>query len=283
MHFTGTAPSFICAFVNVRVIARVVVRSIGFYPSIDLEEEQVDPISTSTVSGSSIGKMRCKSLISPLFFSYVENCMADLMSSARELLKDARSSPACTEVYEQICIIHGYVLGMILPLVRHCERPDPLHLARDLANFDKIDQVFKSTRALLQRNATNVRRVPLLSTIRNSLGQLVEMIQVRFLEYLHRRKEFVSRSIGASISLPDDCRDHCWSAKRDENSHGEVMEEKSTRITSLLRSVCSMRTGHWFFFQVNRSFVNNLIDWYGSPKPSVHPHCTNSFYHRLRK
>lgn len=94
------------------------------------------------------------------------------MTNARQLINADRSNAAFTELYEKLCVIHGYVIGMIIPVEQ------PSGSARDWSSFGRIEESFESAKALLRSNALNATHTSLLSTVRSSFDQFDEMIQV---------------------------------------------------------------------------------------------------------
>ena len=104
----------------------------------------------------------------------------ELMKDARELIHQHPNDKVLAQLFENICLLHGYVFSIILPLQQQklddlaSESEGKLHLN----NLNNVYDIFQTTKSLLQRNVDHFRHLQLLSTIRSSFSQFHNNVEV---------------------------------------------------------------------------------------------------------
>jgi len=98
----------------------------------------------------------------------------DLIISVRELIRTNGFNEIFIQLFEYICIIHGYVSSIILPLQQANESEFRIYFR----NFIKIYGIFEATKTLIHRNMNNFSHIRMFSTIRSSFFLFHNNVQV---------------------------------------------------------------------------------------------------------
>ncbi|UJR20025.1 hypothetical protein I4U23_023159 [Adineta vaga] len=115
---------------------------------------------------------RSKSSSNEYSFIHVSN---DMMKNIRELINQNPSNKALNKLFENLCLIHGYVFSIIIPLQQQSSESEAKLY---LTNLNSIYGIFETTKSLLHENIDQFRYMKLFSMIRSSFFQFHNNIKI---------------------------------------------------------------------------------------------------------
>ncbi|CAF1101864.1 unnamed protein product [Adineta ricciae] len=162
----------------------------------------------------------------------------ELMQKARQLVDQDCSNRIHQQIYEKICVIYGYVFGIIIPLQQSFQRSD--QLSTHLNQLNNICQTFESTKSLFHENRDNFYQLPLFVTVFNSFSQLynnVQMLQV-CCSRLVKRENVDASDINIEITQVESVSSTNVSCEEAERTL-QTLVKQFNRLLSVVRFECT--------------------------------------------
>lgn len=107
------------------------------------------------------------------------------MKYIRELISQSPSNRILAQLFEKLCLIHGHVVSIILPLQQLNEHSNESERILYLHNLNNVHDIFDSTKALLDRNRIRFRHMQLFSLIQTTFVEFYNHLQVHTLQRLY--------------------------------------------------------------------------------------------------
>ena len=101
------------------------------------------------------------------------------MKNIRELINANPSNKTLAQLFEYLCLIHGHVFSIILPLQQLNEQSNESERLLYLHNLNNVYGIFESTKALLHRNHNRFRHTQLFSVIQMAFLEFHSQVQVQ--------------------------------------------------------------------------------------------------------
>ncbi len=117
--------------------------------------------------------------VSSLDYSFV-NAGNDFMKNIRELIRQCPSDHIFQQLFENFCLINGYIYSILLPLQQHNEQSDPLEATLFVNNLNQNYDLFATTKSLLKQHLTTYSHLPLFTTIQSAYYEFSDHVKVPF-------------------------------------------------------------------------------------------------------
>ncbi|UJR17453.1 hypothetical protein I4U23_004348 [Adineta vaga] len=133
-------------------------------------------------------------------YSFI-NTSNDLMNNIRELMNQHPSDKILINLFENLCLIHGYVYSIILPLQQLSEQSNESEITLYLNNLNNIYEIFQSTKLLLHDNIVSFCQTKLFPITRSLFFQFhnnIKILRNRWSKYVEKKNQ-----VNTSITLSD--------------------------------------------------------------------------------
>lgn len=107
-------------------------------------------------------------------YSFVHE-INEMLIIIRELITQHPSEKVLTKLFENFCLINGYVYSIIVPLQQQSNEPEATLY---LNNLNNIYEIFISTKSLIHGSVEKFRHLTAYSTIRSSFFQFYNNVRV---------------------------------------------------------------------------------------------------------
>lgn len=145
-------------------------------------KKEPELIATVDGSSSSSGKHLMNSNHST-YLSFLEYSFTDtslcLMKNMRELISQNPSNKVLSQLFENLCSIHGHVFSTIVPLQQLNENSNESEKLLYLHNLKLIYNVLESTKAQLNRNHDRFHQIQLFSLIETAFMEFYDHVKVK--------------------------------------------------------------------------------------------------------
>ncbi|UJR17946.1 hypothetical protein I4U23_004845 [Adineta vaga] len=186
-------------------------------------------------------------------YSFIDHSN-DIMKNMRELINQSPSNKILIELFDKICLIHGYVFSIVVPLEnqRHNEQLNESEVSLYLSKLKKIYTIFLKTQSLLYRNIAKFSHMPLFSTIQSAFSQFytnIKLVRSRWMKYMEKKESnselnILSSSLTVSdikSTLNDDQKKNLIDSSSEQLTGKELKEKMKAfrRLLDRLRSLSS--------------------------------------------